>query len=147
MRIAVLGSAESWYLRDLRRAAGSRDEILAVPFGRIAHAFSPGESRYNASGFSFAEADAVLVRTMPPGRLEQIVFRMDCLAGLESEGQLVVNPAKAIEVAVDKYLALLRLKRAGILIPATVACQTAEEVESAFAFLRGDVVVKPLFGS
>jgi ribosomal protein S6--L-glutamate ligase len=93
------------------------------------------------------EADAIIVRTMPPGSLEQVVFRMDALAALEREGKTVINPAKAIETAVDKYLAVCRLQASGLLIPRTVVCQTADDAMDAFEQLGQRVVVKPLFGS
>jgi ribosomal protein S6--L-glutamate ligase len=91
--------------------------------------------------------NAVLVRTMPPGSLEQVVFRMDALAQLEAVGTLVLNPPKAIEVAVDKYLSTARLAAAGLTVPPTVACQTVDAALNAFHALGGDVVMKPLFGS
>jgi ribosomal protein S6--L-glutamate ligase len=90
--------------------------------------------------------DALLVRSMPPGSVEQVVFRMDALARLEASGVAVVNPAKAIEVAVDKYLATTKLQAAGFLVPSTIVCQTAADALAAFDELGGDVVVKPLFG-
>jgi ribosomal protein S6--L-glutamate ligase len=89
----------------------------------------------------------VLVRTMPPGSLEQVVFRMDALARLEAAGTPVINPARAIEAAVDKYLASARLASAGLPHPRTVACQGWEQAMAAFETLGRDVVVKPLFGS
>ncbi|HEX5444330.1 MAG TPA: RimK family alpha-L-glutamate ligase, partial [Pirellulales bacterium] len=81
------------------------------------------------------------------GSLEQVVFRMDLLARLEASGVRVVNPPKAIEAAVDKYLASARLAAAGLKIPRTIACQTADEAMACFAELGGDVVLKPLFGA
>ncbi len=47
----------------------------------------------------------------------------------------------------DKYLATAKLEAAGLPVPPTVACQTAEAALEAFDALGGDVVVKPLFGS
>ena len=89
----------------------------------------------------------LLVRTMPPGSLEQVVFRMDLLGRLEAAGQRVVNPAKAIEAAVDKYLTTARLQAAGLKVPRTYVCQTVDDGSAAFAALGGDVVIKPLFGA
>ena len=91
--------------------------------------------------------DALLVRTMPPGSLEQMVFRMDLLGRLEAAGVPVFNPPRAIEAAVDKYLASARLAAAGLPVPRTIVCQTPDDAMAAFAALGGDVVVKPLFGS
>jgi RimK family alpha-L-glutamate ligase len=86
------------------------------------------------------------VRTMPPGSLEQVVFRMDALAQLEASGVLVLNPPKAIEAAVDKYLTTARLAAAGLRVPRTAVAQTTDEACQLFAELSGDVVLKPLFG-
>src|SRR2546423_1010405 len=58
--------------------------------------------------------DGVLVRTMPPGSLEQVVFRMDLLPRLAARGVRVVNPPRAVEVCVDKYLAAAKLAAAGL---------------------------------
>jgi ribosomal protein S6--L-glutamate ligase len=92
-------------------------------------------------------ADRVLVRTMPPGSLEQVVFRMDVLLRLEAAGVPVLNPARAVETCVDKYLAAAKLEQAGLVVPSTVVCQHADAALEAFEQLGGDVVVKPLFGS
>ena len=84
---------------------------------------------------------------MPPGSLEQVVFRMDVLARLETAGVLVVNGPKAIECAVDKYLATSKLAAEGLPVPRTIVCQDTEAAMEAFDALGGDVVVKPLFGA
>ena len=84
---------------------------------------------------------------MPPGSLEQVVFRMDCLGRLEAAGIVVINPARAIEAAVDKFLTTAKLQAAGLLTPRTICCQTADEAMLAFSQLGGDIVLKPLFGS
>ncbi|HWA99235.1 MAG TPA: RimK family alpha-L-glutamate ligase [Pirellulales bacterium] len=141
MRIAVVGASDSWYLRDLQRAAATRHELVAVPFSRLSHSLG-GAAILGADAF-----DAVLVRSMPPGSLEQVVFRMDLLARWEAAGTVVLNPPRAIETAVDKFLASAKLEAAGLRIPRTIACQTSDEALAAFAALGGDVVVKPLFGS
>ena len=84
---------------------------------------------------------------MPPGTLEQVVFRMDALHRLEAMGIPVLNPPRAVEAAVDKYLALARLESEGLAVPATWVGESADEAVEAFDRLGGDVVVKPLFGS
>jgi len=148
MRFAVLAAPDSWYLRDLARAAQSRHEIVQLPFSEITSAIGAGGQLTIAStGQSLADFDAVLVRTMPPGSLEQVVFRMDCLGRHEAAGGVVVNPARAVEAAVDKFLTSARLAEAGLVTPRTVCCQTADDAMAAFEQLGGDVVVKPLFGS
>ncbi|HKB05216.1 MAG TPA: RimK family alpha-L-glutamate ligase, partial [Gemmataceae bacterium] len=56
-------------------------------------------------------------------------------------------PPRALEVCVDKYLALVRLQQAGLRVPNTIVCQHADSALAAFEALGRDVVVKPLFGS
>ncbi len=160
MHIACLAAADSWYYRDLRRAAGDRHVLTPISYKSLAVRMRGGvheaasfvrpvgrqiqqNEAHEAGSFVY---DAVLVRSMPPGSLEQIVFRMDALARLEAAGVAVVNPAKAIEAAVDKYLATARLQAAGLLVPPTAVCQTTADALASFEWLGGDVVVKPLFG-
>lgn len=88
-----------------------------------------------------------MIRTMPAGSLEQVVFRMDVMHAFAASGRPVLNPPRAIETCVDKYLTNVRLANAGIPIPATMVCQTADDAIGAFHTLGGDVVVKPLFGA
>jgi ribosomal protein S6--L-glutamate ligase len=153
VRFAVLASPDSWYARDLARAAAADHEIVVLPFSEISASVSCPLSPVSCSlsvhtaGRSLADFDAVLVRTMPPGSLEQVVFRMDCLARYEAAGGIVINPARAIEAAVDKFLTTAKLQAAGLLSPRTICCQTADEAMLAFEQLGRDVVLKPLFVS
>lgn len=149
MRFGVLGAADSWYLRDLERAAAGSHEILPLAFTRLSAAVGcpPRGSAARSADSDLSGFDALLLRAMPPGSLEQVVFRMDLLGQYEAGGGVLVNPPRAVEVAVDKYLALARLQAAGLPVPPTVACQTREEALQAFQQLGGDVVVKPLFGA
>ena len=157
MRCAVLASADSWYLRDLRRAAGDRHVVDCVAFDRISATLDgPGHSLRAALDdaperrppvIDWNSYDAVLVRTMPPGSLEQVVFRMDALGRYQQQGGVVVNPPRAVEAAVDKYLTSARLQAAGLDTPRTWVGQHPDDALAAFHALGGDVVVKPLFGS
>lgn len=147
MRFAVLAAPDSWYARDLARAAGIDHDIVVLPFSEISASVGNLGSRIATAGRDLVEFDATLVRTMPPGSLEQVVFRMDCLARHEATGGIVINPARAIEAAVDKFLTTAKLQAAGLLTPRTICCQTPDEAMTAFANLGGDIVLKPLFGS
>jgi ribosomal protein S6--L-glutamate ligase len=141
MDIAVLSAGTGWHVRDLARAAATLDvRVTAVDFRRLQAGVAGGVE-------PLAEFDAVLVRTMPPGSLEQVVFRMDLLHRVEARGISVLNPPRAVETCVDKYLASARLEAAGLPVPPTIVCQHCDDAMEAFARLGGDVVVKPLFGS
>ena len=93
------------------------------------------------------DLDALVIRPIGRGSLEELVFRMDMLYKLERQGFLVINPAEAIEHCVDKYDILAILEDNGIPVPQTAATENVSEALQAFAELGGDVVVKPLFGS
>jgi ribosomal protein S6--L-glutamate ligase len=95
----------------------------------------------------FAGFDAIVVRTMPPGSLEQVVFRMDLLHRAAARGVTVLNPPAALEACVDKYLATAKLAAVGLPVPPTAVCQHADAALEALHALGGDIVVKPLFGS
>jgi len=152
VRVGILGNEGSWYGADLARAADELGhECVRVDFPLVAA--SCGESpslernlvssaEHDLSGF-----DAIIVRTMPPGSLEQVVFRMDALACLANAGVEVVNSPRSMECAVDKFLTTTKLEAVGLPVPATVTCQDSETAMGAFERLGGDVVVKPLFGA
>jgi ribosomal protein S6--L-glutamate ligase len=149
LRLAVLSTPDSWYFQDLHRAAAGQHEVKSIPFRWIwsGAGFCGARNVVCAGDIEFSQYDALLVRSMPPGSLEQIVFRMDVLGQLETAGRMVINPPRAIECAVDKFLTTARLAGAGLPTPRTATCQTIDDALTAFNQLGGDVVLKPIFGS
>jgi ribosomal protein S6--L-glutamate ligase len=146
--LVALVSGSGWHTADLRRAAGALDINLdVVPFANLSAQVGAGRQLVKAESCTLTEADGVLVRMMPPGSLEQVVFRMDALHRVAAYGVPVWNPPRAVEAAVDKYLTLALLDQSGLPVPPTWTGQTASEALNAFDNLGGDVVVKPLFGS
>ena len=163
--IGVLGSRDSWYARDLMRAAGELPQVGTLQwlsFSDLQVSLSNANSlglRSIATDFQsqsakastrvvecLSELDAVLIRTMPLGSLEQVIFRMDCLQALCRAGVQVINPPRSLEVAIDKWLTQHRLHLANVPTPPTVVCQTRDAALAAFEQLGGDVLIKPLFG-
>lgn len=146
-RLAVLGAGEGWHTDDLRRAAAERGagaDVLAVDDLELR---AGGEgTRWLAAGTPLESYDGVLVRIVPRGSLEQVVYRMDLLQQLEAAGIPVLNPPKAIERTVDKSLATGLLEQAGLPTPRTTVTESFDRAMEAFREL-GDVIVKPLFGS
>ena len=148
MQIAILGNGEGWHCKDLLRAATDRGHrCRAVDFSNLTACEAADRSPLASGDWDLSHVDAVIVRTMPPGSLEQVVFRMDALARLEASGITVMNPPRAIECAVDKYITTSRLSSAGLTVPDTIVCEDPKTAMDAFVSLGGDVVVKPLFGS
>ena len=93
------------------------------------------------------ESDALLVRPIGRGSLEEIIFRMDILYRLQRLGLYIVNPPEAIEHCADKYDVLSLLEEERIPVPRTTATESVAEALRAFYELGADVVVKPIFGS
>ena len=96
---------------------------------------------------SIEGCDAVIVRGIPRGSLEQVIFRVDALHALAARGVACVNGPRAIERTIDKFLASALLARAGVPTPRTIACERVDDALAGFEELGGDVIVKPLFGS
>lgn len=148
MQIAVLGNEGSWYVDDFSRAAlagGHRCE--RIDYGTLSAHVCGDRNTVEGPCGDLSRWDAVVIRTMPPGSLEQVVFRMDALQRLHENGVQVLNSPRSIECAVDKYLTTSRLAREGLPVPETICCERFEEAMDAFGRLGGDVVVKPLFGA
>ena len=148
--MVALVSGLGWHVEDLARAARRVGVAFEpVPFPGVVGRVGMGGLRVSAGGIELDDGSVagVLVRMMPPGSLEQVVFRMDALHRLEAAGVPVVNPPRAVEAAVDKYLALARVERDGGPVPGTWVGESAGDALRAYHALGGDVVVKPLFGS
>ncbi|MEI6239619.1 MAG: RimK family alpha-L-glutamate ligase [Planctomycetia bacterium] len=144
MRVAVLGAATGWHvgrLVDALRAGGHESTVvgwheLATDIGVVERHMPEAVDR----------ADVIVVRGMPVGTLEDVIFRMDLLGRL-ARGRRVVNAPRALEVAIDKYLTLTRLRDAGIPVPRTIVAQNEAGIVAAWQAFGEVAVVKPLFGS
>ena len=175
-RLGILGSPQGPYVRQLVAAAQARNSRLDVQLlsfadlsvtlddGTVSVTARPADARAADSLATNSQAtkplaaqsptdqvellslDGVIVRTMPLGSLEQVIFRMDALQAVEHAGVPLLNPPRALEISIDKWLTLERLERVGITTPRTVACQSRTIAMDAFEKLGRDVVVKPLFG-
>jgi RimK family alpha-L-glutamate ligase len=147
MRVAVVGSTGGWHAERLERALTARGHTCAfAAVTRLASRIDGGIA-LRSRDVRLDACDVVLVRGIPRGSLEQIIFRVDALHALEAGGVRPVNGALAIERAIDKFLASALVAAAGVTTPRTVACERAEDALEAFLELGSDVIVKPLFGS
>jgi RimK family alpha-L-glutamate ligase len=146
-RVAILGSPESWHSQELTRAfqvhgikADFIDPLsLQARLGEKMEVFGRGTELLNF--------EMLLIREVPGGSLEQIIFRMDALHQLENMGLKVINSPYAIEKMVDKYYTSSLLQQAGLPVPETRVCEDFSQAMDGFHQLGDDVVVKPLFGS
>jgi ribosomal protein S6--L-glutamate ligase len=141
MHIGIIAGGSGWHVRDLQRAADSLGQSTQILDFRKLQARVGNRERLQP------DCQAIIVRTMPPGSLEQVVFRMDLLHRLVAQSTTVLNSPIALEGCIDKYLALAKMEAAGLPVPPTIVCQDADAALDAYARLGGDVVIKPLFGS
>jgi len=150
-RACVLGEPGGWHARRLASGLESRGLTTSiVRWQALQAAVALDGPRFEPP--EFAAADVIAVRGMPgtsppEARLEEVIFRMDVLGRLAAAGTPVVNPPRALELAIDKYLVLACLAEAGLPVPRTHVVQDAASAARAAAELGGDCVVKPLFGS
>jgi RimK family alpha-L-glutamate ligase len=150
LQVAVLGASGSWHSRGLIGALAARGhDVLAIPATRLrsvvgsegdAHVLGPG-------GEVLRSLDLLIVRGLPRGSLEQVIFRMDALHVLAEQGVRCVNHPRALERTIDKSWASAVLALAGVPTPPTIVCERYDDAMQAFEDLGGDVVVKPLFGA
>jgi RimK family alpha-L-glutamate ligase len=146
LRIGILSSQLGWHARALHEALLERHVTpLFFPITRLAARIG-GRAHLEVHQERLEDCQALLVRTIPIGSLEQIIFRMDALHRLEDLGVRVLNPPSSIERTVDKYYTSYLLADAGIPTPRTFITEDFEQAMLAFQEM-GDVIVKPLFGS
>jgi len=145
VKVCIIGSEDSWH--------GGRLLAAFNRYGVLTQTVSPGRLRaqiggspaVGSLGVPMDDADFVLVRDIPIGSLEQIIFRMDALHVLEAMGVRVVNPPRSIERAVDKYLTSKLLELHGVSTPATIVTESMDEALECVQ-QWGQAIIKPLFG-
>src|SRR3954465_14876699 len=113
MRVAIVGSTGGWHAERLERALSARGHDCAfAPVTRIVGRIDGGFAARSAD-VALEQCDVAIVRGIPRGSLEQIVFRVDALHALQAVGVRAVNAALAIEHTIDKFLASALLAAPG----------------------------------
>lgn len=163
LRVGVLGSPTGWYMKDLQRAAHliskrKRTAVESLSFSKLSvwsnAGDAPGARTWTQAvgeaneleSIALTDCDCVLVRSMPLGSVEQIIFRMNALHVAQASGVHVLNGPRCLEIAIDKWLTLDIAKRAGLHTPKTICCQTRDDALLAWEALGSDCIVKPIFG-
>ncbi|HML35282.1 ATP-grasp domain-containing protein [Sporomusa sphaeroides] len=147
-RIGILGTAQGPHIQSLLKSFHhhSVQPILIPPTFLTSRV--PGHTTAVSLSEQLAinDINALLVRSLPGGSLEQVIYRMDVLHRLEKSGVRVINRPGTLEKMVDKFYTLALLADAGIPVPPTVVTERFEQAMAAVSEM-GTVVVKPLFGS
>jgi ribosomal protein S6--L-glutamate ligase len=163
VNVLILSARPGWHTDELCRALAAHglvgrvmayERLVADIAGRAA-SLRVAPASASAAGpepaaIPVLDADAVLARIVPEGSLEQIIYRVDVLHWIEDRGIPVMNSARAIERAVDKFLTTALLHEAGLATPETVVCESAADAMAAVIRMLDDgaeVIIKPLFGS
>lgn len=149
MRIALFLEEESgnWHVRRLAEAMrrrGASVVVTSLPRCAFDTALASG---IDIPGFDGALPDAVFVRSISAGTLEQITFRLGILHALRTSGVRVWNDARAIERCVDKSMTTFLLHRAGIPTPRTRTVEGHEPALHYAGTAKLPLIFKPLFGS
>ncbi|HYA20586.1 MAG TPA: RimK family alpha-L-glutamate ligase [Burkholderiales bacterium] len=150
-RVAIITDDPGWHGRQLRRAFAARGwDSLYISLQDCYFDLARARNSLVIPGFKNCLPDAVFVRGVAGGTLEQVILRLDILHALRELGVPVYNDARAIERSVDKAMTSFLLKRAGIPTPATWVCESSAQARA--ILLREtaagrELVMKPLFGS
>ncbi|MCD2452939.1 RimK family alpha-L-glutamate ligase [Methylicorpusculum oleiharenae] len=149
--IAIFTDDPGWHGRQLVQAFAKRgyDSVyssLTACKIQLEHELLP----IHIPGFEQSLPDAVFVRGVPGGSLEEVVFYLDILHGLKILGIPVYNDGHAIERSVDKAMTSFLLQHHRIATPPTWVLRDRED---ALALVEQElqnghmVISKPLFGS
>ena len=112
MRLGILCGGTGWHVQDLLRAATEAGHSAeAVDFRRVIAEVPRSHSPF----------EAIIVRTMPAGSLEQIIFRMDCLHAA------VAAATEAPVVPLPVLLAKADVKKGESIAAACKACHSFEK--------------------
>ena len=150
LRVAIVTDDPGWHGKRLREAFTERgvySRYVSLPEAQLE---LNGVAQVILPGFETELPDAVFVRGIPGGSLEQVVFNLNVLHALTDLGVLVYNDGRAIERSVDKSLTTVRLCQAGVPTPPTWVCSNLEMARTITdrETANGNLLIcKPLFGS
>lgn len=150
-QIAIVTEDPGWHGARLKRALARRGcdgAYVSLTESRLSVRGS--DVAVLIPGFEPRLPDGVLVRGVPGGSLEEVIFYLDILHAMKLLDIPVYNDARAIERTVDKAMTSFLLGRAGIPTPPTWVVRSREQALAITdAELRAghEVISKPLFGS
>jgi tetrahydromethanopterin:alpha-L-glutamate ligase len=150
-RIAIFTDDPGWHGKQLRLAfanLGYSSDYVSLTDCRLS--LEPGKLPVIIPGFEQSLPDAVFVRGVPGGSLEEVILYLDILHALKILAIPVYNDGHAIERSVDKGMTSFLLHHAGLPTPLTwVLRNRADALSIAENELKkGHLLIsKPLFGS
>ena len=150
-RIAIFTDDPGWHGKQLRLAFANLGYLSdTVSLTDCQFNIEPGQPGVVIPGFEHALPDAVFVRGVPGGSLEEVVLYLDILHALKIMNIPVYNDGRAIERSVDKGMTSFLLHQAGLPTPLTWVLRDREQALSVVEteLKNGHLLIsKPLFGS
>lgn len=150
-RIAIFTDDPGWHGKQLRLAFASRGYGCEyVSLTECKFSIERGRIPVLIPGFEQALPDAVFVRGVPGGSLEEVVMYLDVLHALKAMDIPVYNDGHAVERSVDKGMTSFLLHNAGLPTPMTWILRDRELALSIAEdeLKKGNLLIsKPLFGS
>ncbi|WP_019867224.1 ATP-grasp domain-containing protein [Methylovulum miyakonense] len=150
-KIAIFTDDPGWHGKQLQLAfaeRGYQSDFTSLTGCRLR--IAPGELPVLIPKFEQALPDAVFVRGVPGGSLEEVVLYLDMLHALKTLAIPVYNDGHAIERSVDKGMTSFLLHHAGLPTPLTWVLRDREEALAIAERELNDghlLISKPLFGS
>jgi tetrahydromethanopterin:alpha-L-glutamate ligase len=162
MRVAIFTDEPGWHGAVLQKAFLSHNISakfvslnqcgLAINVSQLnpfqLNAFAHNQCLITIPGFEDGLPDAVFVRGVAGGTLQQVIMRLNILHILQQLGVLVYNAPRAIERTVDKAMTSFLLQHHAVNTPATWVCESRQMVDQIrLQYPQTSFVLKPLFGS
>ena len=150
IRTLILTEKEGWHYQQLKISLSKLNH--SVEFACISDiniVLGRNGTSLENQGERLPKIDNVIVRFIPGGTLEEIVFYLNILKIFESMNVRVVNSARSIESTVDKLYTSYLLNENNINCPKTYVLR-GHEAASRFISnynYQSKLIYKPLFGS
>lgn len=148
--IALITDDPGWHGQQLKQSLSKRGyQSSFVRLQECHFDLNADRADIQLPGFDSLPA-GVFVRGVPGGSLEQVVYYLDILHGLEHLGVPVFNNTRALERSVDKGMTSFLLKSNNIPTPNSIISSDLHHINNKlreFLFQHKKLVVKPLFGS
>jgi tetrahydromethanopterin:alpha-L-glutamate ligase len=148
--IAIITDDPGWHGQQLKQSLHTRGYSSRFVRLQDCHfdldSYSPS---INLPGFSDLPA-GVFVRGVPGGSLEQVVYYLDVLHGLEYAGVPIFNNTRGIERSVDKGMTSYLLKLNNIPTPNSFISSDLHHISEKIREYLNEgrkLVLKPIFGS
>lgn len=150
-RIAIFTDDPGWHGKQLTHAFAARGyESIYVSLTECQFRIDETDLPVRIPGFGKELPDAVFVRGVPGGSLEEVVLYLDFLHALQLLNVPVYNNGRAIERSVDKAMTSFLLKLNSIPTPRTWVLRDRDEALSIIETELSEgryAISKPLFGS